>query len=182
MPQRASSQEWTLPVLLWAFLGACISTGCSYDDPQYEVDLPNGYTLTEWSWGEVTITNPDGEPIGEPYFTINQVAVSGDLVYGNYIYKDDEDQSVQEHFIIETAAGSYRWFIEYADWQSALEADGVEEKTLQCPSALRTRLPSRIVLFISVATLCALLLTLYWITRSLMSFETQLRQQRLERQ
>lgn len=182
MPRPPSSKERTWALVLWLFLGACIWTGCGNDDPLYEIQLPNDYRLREWSWGDVIISNANGESIGESYFTVNQLSVIGDLVYGNYLYSDDTDIAVQEHFIVNTLSGEYQWFNAEPKWRAALTQAGIEHVDLQWPTDLRTSSDalSRFLLVVAILVSTSFVL-IFFAMRSLARHELKARQQKWER-
>jgi hypothetical protein len=181
MPKRSSARELKWAVLLWAFLGGCIWTGCGNDDPIYEVKLENGYTLTEWSWGDVIITDPKGDSIGESMYTIHRMAVYRNYVYGNYIFDDQPVGAVQEYFIVDTVTMEYRWFIEHAQWELALDQIGADPSAMTSPNDLRERMPARVKVLLLGVAFCILAGLLFSATRCLIGFEAELRQRKLDR-
>jgi len=135
--QTDASRESTIAVLLWLFLGVCIATGCGNDDPRYTIQLENGYQLTEWSWGESYIQDPDGVRVSDQYFSITGFATSNWIVYGVYHDPNDPNMFPESYFILNMKTSSYSSFMEVEQWRETLEKMGVDSYKLKTPKGVR---------------------------------------------
>jgi len=116
MTQRSSSRDWTLPVMLWAFLSACIWTGCGLND--LTVSLPSSYHLILEGDRGAWVTDAGDHEIEE----LDVIELEWDLSYVYGRSKPRPPFGNQYHwFILDTSNGTLNGFVSRQDWEKQLD-------------------------------------------------------------
>lgn len=133
--QAWRTKSGALAILLWTMILLSGAFGCGNDGSD-SVSLPNGYTLSSWSWGETWIDDQDGDRVGDRHFSIARCQVEGNLFFGAYHDVHRNDQRTRAYFIVDTARDKYQPFMDKDKWEEVLQdLGGVEHPQLLSVSA-----------------------------------------------
>lgn len=128
MPRRTSSKEQTLVVVLWAFLGACVWTGCG---PGRTLNLVNGYECyIDNSF--IMISHPHFEDsFSHAISDVGELDLVGDVLFGSRV--DWDSDVVIGYFIIDTLTHDVQLIDDWQVWTTALDGMSITDRNVRWP-------------------------------------------------
>jgi|GEM_PF-6486479 len=128
MKKRLSSREQAWAIVLWAFLGACIWTGCG---PGRTLQLANGYECYI-DKAFIAISPPETKAEqGDAISDAGEFDQVGDILFGTRV--DWNSDVVIGYFIINTLTHDVQLIDDRREWISTLESIGITERDIRWP-------------------------------------------------
>ena len=175
MTLRASSREQAWAIVLWAFLGACIWTGCG---PGRTLSLINGYDC-EVGDSFTMIMHPDYvDSFSQVISDVGDLDLVGDIVFGTRV--DWKTGANTGYFIIDTLTHDVLLINDYQEWIATLDGMGITERNIRWPGVFFHGFGFR-HLFLSILVVVLPTLLIFFGIRSLARNERQARRQKWER-
>ncbi len=162
-------------MVLWAFLGACIWTGCG---PGRTLQLVNGYECYI-DKAFIAISPPESEAAqGDAISDAGEFDQAGDILFGTRVEWNSD--VVIGYFIIDTLTHDVQLIDDRQEWITTLEGMGITERNIRWPGVFFHGFGLRQLIISGLWVFIPALLIFYGI-RSLARHERRARRQKWER-